>query len=960
MSSAASFPDHARARRFQRSLLVFALCACAANSGCSRSWYRSRADEQAFEILGEKTDRPDWSLPGSYSIEPDPESRLFDGFFVESPSLPDPTPRLHDYTIPPHIGYRPAPALPAPPPEVETPATTGNAPAAASGWQTTGLHQATHSRLKASSRSTEDIILVQLAKQEGNGEPEDFEVVPVTVPPDAWESIPRECLSRMFEFQSVRDEYATSFGHPPAEADRDHSTRISLDDAIALGLLNSREYQFRKELLYRVALRLSLQRFDYDLKFAPFGNGTGAEFDTRRSTAGSSSRLGIPTQGRMEALLNTGSTLVTRFANDVLLTFNGPDGFAADISSELLFDLTHSVFQNDVRFERLTQAERDVVYAARDFMRFRRAFYLQIATQYYNMLRTYRQVEIDTLNYVSLARVYAQRRVELDEGQAARVQIDQVEQNALAGRSGLISTCNRLENSLDGFKFVLGLPTESPLNLDLAELHEITRQDEIAAEMELVRRARERLAFETDREGPDDTVILSKAAELIARIHDAWQLQHAIPTESTGDSTERPEDRVFAELIRRLRVAELRLLTQSALKGIDEVPQDDGSPASIPTRSIEFVRSALVLLREERHWATELNASSDQLQALDAEVINLHRQLSEFESQTRDVFGMITVEGLAELQRQAGALRQAAQAATAKSAAITDQLLAASGNNPTLSPVQLVTKILKDSQQLLDAESAGLKSVTVDEDGALLSALNRRLDLMNVRGELADEWRRIKLASDDLKSVLDLTARQRLSTRDESNRTTEFDFDESRTELAVTLDTPLNRRAQRNVFREQLLNYQVSRRSVMALEDSIKRSIRVNLRALRLAEEQYELGIARAALARERVISTQLQLQLGVAGVRARDYLEAQTDYSEALSVVADRHIGHILNRVGLFVEMEQLQLDDKSAWPGLHDDSLQPDIDISPRQFPAYDELPPDVQYSDEVLNEFSRWNGE
>ena len=135
-------------------------------------------------------------------------------------------------------------------------------------------------------------------------------------------------------------------------------------------------------------MRLSLQRFDYDLKFSPFNNGTGADFLSRNSTGNSFYRLAVPTEAQTEALLNTGSTLVTRFANSVLLTFGGADGFAADIGSELLFEVTHSVFQNDVRFERLTQAERNVVYAARDFARFRKTFYLQLATQYYNLLRT--------------------------------------------------------------------------------------------------------------------------------------------------------------------------------------------------------------------------------------------------------------------------------------------------------------------------------------------------------------------------------------------------------------------------------------------------------------------------------------------------------------------------------------------------------------------------------------------
>ena len=96
--------------------------------------------------------------------------------------------------------------------------------------------------------------------------------------------------------------------------------------------------------------------------------------------------LDIPTTVTADKVLATGGDLLARFANDVVLTFNGPDGFAADIGSELLLDVSQSVFQRDVVFERLTQAERDVVYAAREFARDRKTLFTTLARQYYNLL----------------------------------------------------------------------------------------------------------------------------------------------------------------------------------------------------------------------------------------------------------------------------------------------------------------------------------------------------------------------------------------------------------------------------------------------------------------------------------------------------------------------------------------------------------------------------------------------
>ena len=58
---------------------------------------------------------------------------------------------------------------------------------------------------------------------------------------------------------------------------------------------------------------------------------------------------------------------------------------------------------------------------------------------------------------------------------------------------------------------------------------------------------------------------------------------------------------------------------------------------------------------------------------------------------------------------------------------------------------------------------------------------------MNQRGILADSWRQIKLAADDLKSILNLSATQTVRTRDNVNRAFDFTLDESTTNLALSL-----------------------------------------------------------------------------------------------------------------------------------------------------------------------------
>ncbi|MBI1314635.1 hypothetical protein GC176_25360 [bacterium] len=947
--------------RVQSAVRTVALCAALlAETGCSRQFYREQADDQAFSVIGEKTSVGSWTPPGDFSIQPKPESRLFDASPIESPDLPNPVPQLYQYQIPPGFGRRTPDAL-----QSEQAARSRltevvlKRAVATGGWRPTRqAGNAIHAQVVEGTfenKLIDRLLLTRyLAQDEAGAERDDvLEVEPVTVPPSAWESIPVECRVRMFEFASVREEYETSFKHAPPVQEQDRSPRLSFDDILGLALLNSREYQTQKEQLYRVALRLTLQRYDYDLKFSPFGNSTGLAFDAQNSSGGAFSTLRTPTQAGMQAMLNTGSSLVARFANDVLLTFGGPDGFAADIGSELMFELTHYVLQNDVRFEQLTQAERNVVYAARDFTHFRRTFYQQLATQYYNLLRTYRQVEIDSQNYFSLVRVYSQRAIELGEGQIPRVQIDQVEQNSLAGRSSLISTCNSLEGAFDQLKVTVGLPTETRINFDLRELDELTLQDEVLVALELVQRVQSDLVTELNHEEPDPASLLNHAGELVDQMRKALTLQRRLDPESAaGDDS----DTRLLMTQSQLRVAELRVMTDRVWRQLKADRAEPGLPAwRMPERSFELARAVLTQMEEELAFSRQVSGTeSPDSAAIRTSLTELKRQLDITRKLADEVLNDSMLRRLSELNQQAELLIETSRATALQAAAITDVLAQSHGLTLQQTPEQLIAAPLAASRRLLEDRSAALNSIRIDLDDASLAALLLRLDLMTARGQLGDQWRGIKLAADNLRSVLNLSARQRLRSETDSNRATGIDFDVSETELAITFDTPLNRRAQRNAFREQLLNYQRSRRALMELEDQIKQDIRADIRRLRLAEEQHALAIASAALARQRSTSTELQLRLGVGGIKARDFLEAQTAYAASLSAVAARHIEYVLGRIRLYVDLEQLQLNDRGQWAGLRDSEEQPTL--APAAGPGidYGDLVPNLNYSDELRRGF------
>jgi hypothetical protein len=129
----------------------------------------------------------------------------------------------------------------------------------------------------------------------------------------------------------------------------------------------------------------------------------------------------------------------------------------------------------------------------------------------------------------------------------------------------------------------------------------------------------------------------------------------------------------------------------------------------------------------------------------------------------------------------------------------------------------------------------------------------------------------------------------------------------------------------------------------MALEDNIKFDARQDLRQLDLDRVQYDISVISAALASERVYSTQLELALGLATVTARDFLEAQNDFRSSLSSVANGRLGYIVNRAQLALDLELMMLDDRGFWPELNNEQYQPAFNplYPPNAGPTYGDLP-------------------
>ena len=244
--------------------------------------------------------------------------------------------------------------------------------------------------------------------------------------------------------------------------------KLDAEKAFELALLHSREYQTALEDLYFAALALTLNRFEFQSRWfltnltelSSTGPGTLSETNTLTST----SNLGF------NKAFAAGGQLVVDFANNFVLeyTANG----RTSVSSSFVVDFVQPLLRNAgrrVRLEQLTQAERDVLYAARDFYRFRKQFWAGVTTLetgYLTLLLQVQTIRNAQSNLVGQEQNLREHEALLPGGKITTVQVDQAFQGYQSARATVAQTEATLQTALDAFKIQLGLPPRIPIELD--------------------------------------------------------------------------------------------------------------------------------------------------------------------------------------------------------------------------------------------------------------------------------------------------------------------------------------------------------------------------------------------------------------------------------------------------------------------------------------------------------------
>jgi len=838
--------------------------------GCTRTFWRGRADREVAYLVAEKSNNPRWALPPGFNLNIDPRSRYYDPTNPDRPPLPPDDPYSHVYMH--HVdGKRHAP------------------------W----WHR--------------------------NGE------LPA-LPNPGWRQ-------RLGEYCEMTPEGAV---------------KLDLPGAVALSYIHSPTHRTQLENLYLSALDVSTERFRFNTQlFAGTGVSwlrAGAQSRNARIVPGpgggarSRSQLTVNNNGTnnnvvLSKQFATGADLLVGFANSFVWQLAGPQQNTTN--SILNFSLIQPLLRAGgriVTLEQLTIVERTLLANLRAYERWRHGWFSSIATGsnqgvqgpsrrgggfggtglsgfsgqgvgglggvasasgflgaqlggggqvggvqgaavaglagggagnvggFIGLLQQKQQID-NAENSLNLQiRTLKLLEANLEANTIDIGQVDTFRQSIETSRANLLNAKIGFENSFDTFKVQqLGLPPDLPIALD----------DQMIRPFQLVDPA------------------LNRLQTRFAQFIDGMSASEQGPTVE--------ELTASAEELSALRgeIAQALVTARSDLAVLDERTEARLRPMTPPERT--------VFLGEKRRLAerlAELRERYEQSQAL------LDRVRGGIAPGTRD---------------------ESANALVAQATSL-------SGLTQEISLVKALARL----------ESITLEPMELSTVDALQIARVHRLDWMNARASLVDQWRLIAFNANALRSNMTVTINGDMSTI--GNNPLRFESATGNLTAGLRFDAPITRLAERNNYRQALIQYQQTRRGLIQFEDTTNQGLRQDMRVLKQLEINMEIQRRAVSIAVRRVDQSREVLNQppgpvapgqppsALGPTAATSLLSALQALSDSQNAFMSVWLQYYSNRLETYVDLGIMRLDDRGVWI---DEPLDQNLAALEEMYPLPPELP-------------------
>ncbi len=249
----------------------------------------------------------------------------------------------------------------------------------------------------------------------------------------------------------------------------DNVLTLTLRDALKLAQRQGREYLSAEEEYILTAIRLLIERHRWgprlfnDTSVGFRGTGDEGRFDNS---------VNIVNTLRATQRLPYGGDLEARWIWDATEQLRSSVSEQYRQSSALVLDANIPLLRGAgmVAREDRIQAEREVVYAARDFEDFRRAYFVSIAQDYFRLIQTVFELQNRLVQLENLELFVAQQQALYDAGRRTEFNVNEARNDLITARSSLASSREQYTLQLDRFKIRLSIPVEQPVQLVAATI----------------------------------------------------------------------------------------------------------------------------------------------------------------------------------------------------------------------------------------------------------------------------------------------------------------------------------------------------------------------------------------------------------------------------------------------------------------------------------------------------------
>lgn len=288
------------------------------------------------------------------------------------------------------------------------------------------------------------------------------------------------------------------------EQQRDAVQTFGLVDALAYAQRHGTNVQDAKETLYLAALDLTLERHLWTPQFSA---GIQAEYLDQWQDVDLDRAMTAVADAAVTQRLPLGGTVTARMVSTLVRDLR--NHATTGESGNLIIEANIPLFRGagHVAYESRYQAERDLIYAVRNYERFRRAYLVQVASNYFD-LQLLRSAIANT--FIS----YKNRRLDWEKaeftnrvGQSKNIfEAPRALSSFRQAEAALVRAKEAYEAGLDRFKIFIGMPVPELLDVldqnadaDAAALDELLPEVEVATAVDVALKLRLDLLNQADR-----------------------------------------------------------------------------------------------------------------------------------------------------------------------------------------------------------------------------------------------------------------------------------------------------------------------------------------------------------------------------------------------------------------------------------------------------------------------------